>query len=132
MTPDYAALDAGRAWLFKNAWDVDVKEAGFSYITEMVDKTYKRLGTTTATAKELGVSPGNVGHILHYIGTKMKPRGGRNYTVLNADLVRELRIGWDGVGTKKEYISRFMREHELTCHFDTVKMALDGRTWGCV
>lgn len=132
VTPNYAALDAARPWKQKAAWMADVHDAGFKHITEMVHKTYEALGTTKETAKELGLSRDGVCQILHYIGVSVKPKGGRNNTVLTAALVRELRIGWDGVGVKKDYIRRFREAHGLTCHVDTLKMALDGRTWGCV
>lgn len=132
MSPDYAALDANKRWLQKDAWMSDVVAMGYDYITEMVHKTYLQLKTTKATAKELGLSVEYVRTLLHYIGAKVAPKGGRNYTVLSGAIVRELRIGWDEVGLKRDYIMKFKKDNGLECCFDTLKMALDGRTWGCV
>ena len=132
---DYKQLDASRQWKQKAEWLEDAEAAGFKYITEMVHKTYLRFNRNIAkTAEWLGMSRDGTTKILYHVGVKPRAKGGRNYAKLNHETVRALRIGWedwDYDGTKNEYVGRFMVDNNLTCHPDTVKMALDGKTWVC-
>jgi len=67
MMPDYAALDSSRQWNHPGDWREDAEAAGFEYITEMVHKTYLRLGTIAAAAEWLGMSRDGTTKILYHV-----------------------------------------------------------------